>query len=204
MNYGQLFKEKNQPSGRYHIHEPLAIQHMAKTIFSFLPIEPDTPITVVCIGSDRSTGDSLGPLIGTKLLERRCPSFSVFGTLNSPVHAKNLEETLESIHQTERKPWIIALDACLGRTESVGYMTVNNGPVYPGVAVKKQLPPVGDMHMTGIVNVAGYMEMLVLQNTRLSLVMDMANAMSGALLRAACWHERRQEVLYPSAERKIT
>lgn len=53
----------------------------------------------------------------------------------------------------------------------------------PGVS--KTLPPVGDIHVTGIVNVGGYMEYLVLQNTRLSVVIRMAEVISKALLQVA-------------------
>ncbi|NLA06754.1 MAG: DUF1256 domain-containing protein, partial [Firmicutes bacterium] len=52
----------------------------------------------------------------------------------------------------------------------------------PGTGVSKTLPPIGDIHVTGIVNVGGYMEYLVLQNTRLSVVMKMADIISKALL----------------------
>ena len=101
---------------------------------------------------------------------------------------------MKTIHATHTNPFIIAVDACLGRASSVGYMTVANGPVKPGAAVQKNLQPVGDIHMTGIVNVSGYMEMLVLQNTRLSLVMNMAETLSRAIWRAAFWYKKREEV----------
>ncbi|MCE7790982.1 spore protease YyaC [Salipaludibacillus sp. CUR1] len=200
MVYGQLFREKNNKSERFHMEDPLAVQKLSRIIFSCLPSSPDVPVVVVCIGSDRSTGDSLGPLIGSKLLEKRCPLFSVYGTLDSTVHAKNLENTLDYIHKNYTDPFIIALDACLGRTESVGFMTISEGPVIPGAAVKKKLPPVGDIHMTGIVNVGGYMEMMVLQNTRLSLVMSMADSMAESLWKAGCWQSNRHQILYPKKE----
>ena len=44
--------------------------------------------------------------------------------------------------------------------------------------MNKSLPQVGDMHITGIVNMSGFMEIMVLQNTRLNLVMNMANIVS--------------------------
>lgn len=201
MVFGQVFQKNNQSSYRFHVDEPLAVQQMTKTIFLFLPTS--RPIAVVCIGSDRSTGDSLGPLIGSKLMEKRCPIFSIYGSLDSPVHAKNLVDTMKLIDNELDNPWIIAIDACLGRTESVGFMTVNNGPVLPGVAVKKNLPAIGDIHLTGIVNISGYMEMLVLQNTRLSLVMNMADAMSRALWRSACWHENRYNILHSHVQKTI-
>jgi putative sporulation protein YyaC len=198
MVYGQFMKEKKYSSFRVHVDDPLATQELAKCIFNLLPQSPETPVVIVNIGSDRSTGDSLGPLTGTKLLARRSPLYSVYGSLDNPVHAKNLEDTLANIHDTHDRPFIIALDACLGRTESVGMLTVKKGPVMPGAAVKKNLPPVGDIHLTGIVNVGGYMELLVLQNTRLSLVMALADTLSTALWRAACWQANRLQVLHPS------
>ena len=40
--------------------------------------------------------------------------------------------------------------------------------------MKKELPPTGDAHIVGHVNVGGFRDFFVLQNTRLSLVVDMA------------------------------
>jgi putative sporulation protein YyaC len=138
-------------------------------------------IVFVCIGTDRSTGDSFGPLIGYKLNSLRYSNVHVFGTLDTPVHAKNLDEVLEEIRLKINKPFIIAVDACLGKMESVGYVTVGSGPIKPGSGVKKELTPVGDMNITGIVNFGGFMDFLVLQNTRLSLVMKMADIVTGGI-----------------------
>lgn len=142
------------------------------------------PVVVVCIGTDRSTGDSLGPLIGTSLSKHQSPHFSLYGTLEEPVHAMNLEDTLLQINRTHRKPFIIGIDACLGQVASIGSIHVGTGPVRPGAGVNKELPPVGDIHITGIVNVGGFMEYFVLQNTRLHLVMKMADIISCSLYSA--------------------
>ncbi|MGH2168427.1 DUF1256 domain-containing protein, partial [Enterococcus faecalis] len=50
--------------------------------------------------------------------------------------------------------------------------------------VKKDLPPVGDIHITGIVNISGFMEFTVLQNTRLNLVLKMAKLIAAGISRA--------------------
>ncbi|WP_028563573.1 spore protease YyaC [Paenibacillus pinihumi] len=141
-------------------------------------------IAVVCIGTDRSTGDALGPLVGTALSRHQNKPFDVYGTLESPVHAMNLEETINSISDTQNPPFIIGIDACLGQVASVGCIQVGEGPVRPGAGVNKQLPPVGDMHITGIVNVGGFMEYFVLQNTRLHLVMNLSEIISFSLFHA--------------------
>jgi putative sporulation protein YyaC len=142
------------------------------------------PLIIVCVGTDRSTGDSLGPIIGTSLAKYNSPYFALYGTLEEPVHAMNLTDTLALIHQNHHNPFIIGIDACLGQVSSIGSVHIGTGPVRPGAGVNKELPPVGDMHITGIVNVGGFMEYFVLQNTRLHLVIKMADLIAFGLFSA--------------------
>ena len=65
--------------------------------------------------------------------------------------------------------------------ESVGCVSLGKGSLKPGAAVHKDLPSVGDAYITGIVNVSGFMEHLVLQSTRLNLVMKMSDTIAHAL-----------------------
>lgn len=138
-------------------------------------------IIVLCVGTDRSTGDCLGPLVGHKLKYIRSGSVQVLGTLDEPVHAKNLKIVLDKIQADYERPFIISIDACLGKAENIGCISVGEGPIKPGAGVNKKLPEVGDIHIMGIVNIGGFMEYLILQNTRLSLVMRMADIISAGL-----------------------
>jgi len=143
------------------------------------------PLTVVCIGTDRSTGDALGPLVGSRLVEWRLvrDRIRVVGTLDEPVHAGNLRGAIEELELAAPGARnVLAVDACLGRVGSIGFITVGEGPLKPGAGVNKELPPIGDAHITGVVNVGGFMEYLVLQNTRLSLVMKMADAIARGVI----------------------
>lgn len=167
---------------KYPVQSPGSTFDLAAGIRSLIrevkPVGSD--VVVICIGSDRSTGDSLGPLTGSKLLAmHRYPH--VFGTLDEPVHATNLAETLERLKTQYENPFLVAVDACLGRLDSVGCVTIGKGSLKPGAAVKKELPPVGDVYVTGIVNVGGFMEHLVLQSTRLQLVMKMAETIASGI-----------------------
>lgn len=139
-------------------------------------------IVVLCIGTDRSTGDSLGPIVGYKLLNHPKNNLTVYGTLDNPVHALNLCETLEMIKRNHSNPYIIAIDASLGAAEHVGYITIGTGPVKPGLGVNKSLPDVGDIHITGIVNISGCMDPMLLQTTRLKTVMKLADIISTSLI----------------------
>ena len=145
-------------------------------------ISPGQPIVVMCIGSDRSTGDSLGPLTGYKLKKAGLNNISVIGTLNHPVHAANLNITLKKVYSAYNNPFIIAIDASLGKETHIGYITLATGPLKPGLGVKKKLPEVGDIHITGIVNSAGIMDNILLQTTHLATIMTLADIIADAFI----------------------
>lgn len=138
-------------------------------------------LIVLCIGTDRCTGDALGPLIGSRLQKSGLAHVYIYGTLENPVHATNLQETLDFLRQRHQQSLIIAIDACLGRIDSVGNIMVGKGPLKPGAGVNKDLPAVGDLFITGIVNVGGFMDYLVLQNTRLYLITRLADVIAEGL-----------------------
>ncbi len=136
------------------------------------------PIIFVCIGSDRSTGDSLGPLVGHKLKYFSRNNILIYGTLENPVHAKNIESTLSEIYLKYNNPYIIAIDSCLGSLNNIGKIFIQKKPLLPGLALNKKLPAVGEMSITGIVNISSGFDFLVLQNTRLNTVMNLAESIS--------------------------
>lgn len=150
-------------------------------------------IVILCVGTDRSTGDCLGPLVGEKLKKNYLlRNANIFGTLKDPVHAKNLEENIDQIYCSYSNPLVIAIDASLGKSENIGKVNLFKGSLFPGAGVNKNLRPVGDISITGIVNVSGFMEYIVLQNTRLSLVMQMADVISLGLYMSLSKIQRAQ------------
>lgn len=134
-------------------------------------IPVDTEILFACIGTDRSTGDCVGPLTGTWLEEK---GYTVIGTLDNPLHALNLVERMSLAKQMYPQHFVVAIDACLGNFESIGNIIIENGPLFPGKAVKKELPAVGDISIKAIVNLGGFQEFTVLQNTRLNVSWKLA------------------------------
>lgn len=144
--------------------------------------QPYRSIILLCIGTDRATGDCLGPIVGYNLKNRNIESHNVYiyGTLEEPIHAKNLPEVIEVIKKFDN-PFVITVDACLGKLENIGFVTFGPGPIRPGAGVNKQLPEVGNFHINGIVNMSGFMEFMLLQNTRLNLVMKMADYITKGL-----------------------
>ncbi|WP_416147231.1 spore protease YyaC [Salipaludibacillus sp. HK11] len=177
---------------RFSINSTFVSGKMVNEIIRLIP-DPFMTIVVLCIGTDRSTGDSLGPLTGTLLKERRPENIHVYGTLEEPVHGKNLESYLRLIYTNHPGAFVIAVDACLGRAKSIGSVIIGKGPLKPGAALNKNLPSVGDIHMAGIVNVGGMMEFFVLQNTRLNLVLEMSRKISESLKRTDRYISRKKQ-----------
>ncbi|WP_394927264.1 spore protease YyaC [uncultured Robinsoniella sp.] len=146
------------------------------------------PPVFVCIGSDRVTGDSLGPLIGSRLKKQLGRHFAVYGTLDSPIHALNLDEAILNIKKRHSNNTIIAIDASLGTKRHQGYISIGKGSLLPGAGVEKKLNAVGDVFITGIINTAGRFAHLALQTTRLSTVMHLADCMIDGILLACRYY----------------
>ena len=157
---------------------PILGRKIKEQIDTFYPF---SNLIILCIGTDRCTGDSLGPLVGTYLSQAELHRVHIWGTLEHPVHALNLAKTIQRLDISYPNSLVIAVDACLGMQEHIGDIQVVNGPLKPGSGVNKSLPTVGSFHIKGIVNVSGFLESMVLQNTRLYSVMQIAHIISGAI-----------------------
>jgi putative sporulation protein YyaC len=144
-------------------------------------IHPDRrEIYFLCIGTDRSTGDSFGPLTGTLLAERGFPN--VIGTLEQPCDALSITEAVRLLPENAT---VIAVDACLGFTDSIGCFLVAEGPIRPAEALGKVLAERGRYSVAGVVNSKGPKPYFTLQTTSLRAVMAMARETADAA--AAAW-----------------
>ena len=147
----------------------------------------ERPVVFACIGTDRSTGDALGPLVGQRLRRLGHGEDDVVGTLEEPLHALNLgERIVPRLHERPR-PLIVAGDAALGSLRSVGSVRVRRGGLRPGEGGGKELPEIGELAVAATVNVrAGALDAQVLQCTRLFVVQSLAD-----LVATACWWSLR-------------
>ena len=117
----------------------------------------------------------------------------MYGTLEDPVHALNLAEALDEIKRKHPRALIVAVDASLGSKKHLGFISVGTGSIRPGAGVKKELPDIGDVFITGIVNLSGSFEHLLLSTTRLSLIVSMADAITAGILQIFPERLRGQE-----------
>ena len=140
---------------------------------------------IVCIGTDRCVGDSLGPMIGTLLEKDESFNHNVYGTLKKPIHALNISDEVETIKAKHPNQPILAIDAAVGCPENIGQIKLKKGSIRPGAGVGKELVKVGDYALYGVVDVSNERRILLPNNVRLSFVMDMAEVISSAIVKAA-------------------
>ena len=149
-------------------------------------------VIFLCIGSDRYIVDSLGPLVGSMLQKNTISSYHVYGTLDRPVHALNLEETLKEINKQFPGSLIIAVDACIGERKDVGRVIIEKGPLFPGKAMNRQLAAVGDYHIKAVVSHIDKRDPdHFFESLRLHTVMTMVQKVS-ALIVSCTTHEKEK------------
>ncbi|MFX3636165.1 MAG: spore protease YyaC [Candidatus Pristimantibacillus sp.] len=133
-------------------------------------------ITFLCIGTDRSTGDCFGPLVGTMLEEQGWTQ--VIGTMKQPCDAYKVTDAVRDIMDRDI---VIAIDACLGKPQMVGQYRTLDGPLKPGQATGANLPAVGQYSIAGIVNAISVKPYMTIQTTSLYHVMQMAATVARAV-----------------------
>jgi len=138
---------------------------------------PREKLVFVCIGSDRSTGDSLGPLVGSGLL--RSGFTEVIGSLDAPCDASNLIQRIVDIPEDRV---VIAIDACLGHASTVGYYLVHDKPLQPAESVGTVLPAVGHYSIAAVVNANGPKPYWTLATTSLYDVIRQAKEITEAIV----------------------
>lgn len=138
-------------------------------------------LILLCIGTDKITGDCLGPLVGTKLQEHGYPH-PVHGTLQHPVHAVNLSSTLTALQQKYPNPYLIVIDAAVGPADKIGCVSLSRSPICPGKGIRRPLPPVGNLSLTGIISEASENCADDLPYTRLFLVNTLAEFICRAVI----------------------
>lgn len=165
-------------------NEDHAIDNIANAIISLIEWEGDRKIPILCIGTDKSSGDSFGPFVGTFIKLKKLTNFKAYGNLEYPVHSQNILEYIEKLKQKYK--FIIALDCAIGSKENIGKIKVNQGPLQPGSGIGLNLPSVGAINICGIVGVQGAdheMTSSMLRSVRLNLVIRMANVTAQAFTR---------------------
>ena len=105
----------------------------------------------------------------------------VYGTLKSPVTAKEVKYVNDFLRKTHPDSKIIAIDAAVGEESDVGLIKVTDGALRPGSGANKRLGKVGDVSVLGIVARKSAFSYSLLNLTRLNVIYAMAERIAAAV-----------------------
>ena len=132
---------------------------------------------IICVGTDLSIGDSLGPLVGTILCEKDVKAF-VYGKLSGTITAKEVDSVRRFVEKTHPKSKTLVIDAAVGSKEDVGCIRISLAPLKPGSGASENLPEIGDVTIIGIVAQRSCANYSLLNLTRLSPIYKMAKSIA--------------------------
>lgn len=166
---------------KVHYSEQEAENRLSDIIQLHLAASSSDPV-IICIGSDRHILDCFGPLVGTMIIKNS--ELPVYGTLDDPLHAKNLIKNIKNIKRIFPDRFIVAIDAAISSTEDIGTIQLSEGSIIPGKALNKNLPPVGDLSITGVVDMRSNLRISPgSQRQSFTPVYHMAEVISSAIIR---------------------
>lgn len=157
--------------------ENYKVEEYSNEIVENFKLSGKDELIIICIGTDKCIGDCLAPMIGTFIQEQN-DNIMIYGTLEKPVHALNIDKRLKEINNNHPNAYVIGIDACLGDEENIGEIRLRDYSISPGKGVGKELPKVGDMSIIGIVDNSDNAEFFFSRQIRLSFVWSMAKEIS--------------------------
>lgn len=158
----------------FNVYNSMAAGGEVLALKKVLPELSGAPV-IVCIGSDLSVGDALGPVAGTKLKEKlNGYNVYVYGTLAKPITAHEVKYTNQFIKSTHPNSTVIAIDAAVGAAGDIGLIKVAKRGLKPGSGANKRLQKVGDVSVMGIVAEKSLFNYSLFSSTRLNVVYKMA------------------------------
>ena len=110
---------------------------------------------IVCVDTDKVSGDSLGPMVGNLLRHRYAVPCPVFGVEGRTVNGVNLERYKAFLDAHYAGVPVIAVDAALGEEDEVGKIRYRMGGVQAGGALGRKNATVGELAILGVVGVKG-------------------------------------------------
>ncbi len=150
---------------------------LAKKIKCKLPV-------IVCIGSDRVVSDMIGPLTAEILVNKYDVDAYVYGRLQNPITASNMESAFDYIQNTHKGSQIIVVDATVGNISDIGKVKFNSCGCIPAGVFSKHTKMYGDISILPVVSTIGIESKLFLSCAKFNTVYKLAKDIAYSIDRA--------------------
>lgn len=107
-------------------------------------------IIFLCIGTSKIIGDSIGPIVGSKLKSLENRYIHIYGTLENNLNFNNTKKIVETINSNYANPCIITIDAALSNY-NLGNIVLEKGFIKIGKALQKCLCFYSDVNIKCVV-----------------------------------------------------
>lgn len=146
-------------------------------------------LVILCVGTDKITGDCLGPLVGTKLKELlscyNIFNINIYGTLENNISYSNAKINLNIIEKMHPNAYIIVVDAALSKRENIGKIFIEKNETVLGKGLNKNKIRVGKLSIKAVVGenrkIPKY-NFYTLKNTSLNTVINLANIVAEGIV----------------------
>lgn len=163
------------------------INDFSRTICSLTENKVYSTVIFLCLGTDRVTGDTFGPIVGHKLKQfyGHTKNIEIFGDLDKTVCNNNIEEWVKIIRGKYANPFIISIDSALScNDKNIGKIIVAKGGIILGSSLGKNNYSIGNMNIKGIVarNLGNPRQNFrLLQNIHLGDIVKMADVVASGI-----------------------
>lgn len=162
----------------FNLYNSLAPGGVCLALKKIVPTDGDAPV-ILCIGSDLSVGDSLGPVTGTKLKQLLSGlNCYVYGTLSKPITAHEVKYMNDFLKFTHPNSPVIAVDAAVGSAGDIGLIKIAKRALKPGSGANKKLAKIGDVSIMGIIAEQSVFNYSLFSATRLNIIYKMSEIIS--------------------------
>lgn len=143
-------------------------------------------IIFLCIGSNKVKGDSIGPIIGSKIKKIENEYIKIYGTLEKNLDFLNAKYVIEEVYSIYDNPYIITIDAALCRENKIGKIYLNNGYIKIGKALDKSISFYSNINIKCIVGMYNEIQTIkninVLKNANMDNIIKMSDIVSKGIV----------------------
>ena len=156
---------------------------------------------IICVGTDATIGDALGPMIGTKLKEANIDAY-VYGSLSTPITAKEILSVKDFVKAAHPLSKTLVIDAAVGEDGDVGIVKISGEGIRPGLGADKNLPKMGDGSIIGIVSPRSKGHNYFMNYTRLAPIYKMAEIIAEGIIKYV--RSVKEKPIYKSEDGKFS
>ena len=159
-------------------------------------------LIILCIGTNKVIGDSIGPIVGTNLKNDlkinmkfkdefyiKNKKIKIIGDMCNNISYNNIKENIEKIDTIGEKNFIIVIDSALSSENNIGKIFIHNRGLKYAESLKRSNEIIGDMSIKAVVgkNTQNrFKNFKILKNISSQRVITMSNIVSKGIIDAMC------------------